>query len=78
MAEPMGSRRLETVNNLDLRLEKSFRFKSYRLSLMLDMFNVFNQGRATGVQELANSEDFSKALYVNSPRMFRAGARFWF
>jgi len=79
MAEPMGSRRLDTVNNLDLRLEKSFRFGgNYRLSLMLDLFNVFNQGRPTGVQELATSEDFGKARYVNQPRTFRAGMRFWF
>jgi len=78
MTEPMGSRRLKAVNNLDLRLEKSFRYRSYRLSVMLDMFNVFNQGRATSVQELAGSEDFGKPLSVNAPRTFRAGVRFWF
>ena len=78
MAEPMGSRRLKMVNSLDLRLEKSLRLKNYRLSIMLDMFNVFNQGRATYVQELADSEDFGKPLGVNTPRTFRAGARFWF
>jgi hypothetical protein len=44
---------------------------------MVDMFNVFNQGRAAYVQELSGT-NFGKPLGVNTPRTFRAGARFWF
>ena len=52
LTEPIGSRRLPATNNLDLRVEKSLRHRNFRLSLMLDMFNIFNQGVETSVQDI--------------------------
>jgi len=77
LTEPMGSRRFPATKNLDLRVEKSLRYRNFRLSLMLDIFNVFNQGRETGVVELVG-ENFGKPTSVNDPRTFRASVRLWF
>ena len=49
LAEPMGARRLAVTSNLDLRIEKSFYYRNNRLSLMLDIFNLFNRGAVTYV-----------------------------
>lgn len=45
LAEPRGTRRVEPVNNLDLRLEATVRLGGRRhLSVFGDVFNVTNQG----------------------------------
>lgn len=77
MTEPMGSRRLPAASNLDLRVEKLVRYKNFRLSLMLDIFNVFNQGRETILRDVVGPL-FGMALGVNAPRAYRAGVRVWF
>ena len=38
----------ETLNLLDLRLSKVFRFKGLRLEGMADIYNVLNQNSTTG------------------------------
>lgn len=46
--EPRGSNHYPTQNTLDLRLEKLFTFaQKYRLGLILDVFNVFNDDTIT-------------------------------
>ena len=77
MTEPRGSRSLPAQNNLDLRAEKSFRFNDLRFSLVLDMFNVFNQARMVQVFD-GDGANFGKGLAVNIPRTFRASFAFYF
>ncbi len=77
MTESAGSRRLPDTVNLDLRIEKSFDIQKYKLRFMLDIFNVFNQGRETSVQDLYGAT-FGKPLTVNTARTFRASFRFMF
>ena len=48
-AEPQGSRRFPSMSVLDFRFEKSFYYKEKRISLMLDVFNLFNRGVVTNV-----------------------------
>jgi outer membrane receptor protein involved in Fe transport len=77
LAEESGSRRLPATNNLDLRIEKSFSFRNYKLSLMLDIFNVFNRVRETVVYARVGS-NFGKPTGVYPPRSFRAGFKLFF
>lgn len=45
LAEPRGTRRVEAVNNLDLRVESTLQLGGGRnLSVFGDVFNVTNQG----------------------------------
>jgi hypothetical protein len=76
--EPRGSRRLPDQKNLDLKLEKIFRFgDKTRVGVGLDIFNVFNTGVATGVRAQAGSS-FGTILGLTNPRGFRAGIRLFF
>lgn len=76
--EPRGSRRLPTQKNLDLRIEKIFRFgENFRAGLIVDIFNVFNTGVATRVYTVAGP-NFENVTGLNYPRGFRAGIRFFF
>ena len=77
MTESRGSRSLPAQNNLDLRAEKSFRINNFRLSFVLDMFNVFNQARMTQVMDVVGA-NFGMGLNVNTPRTFRASFGFYF
>jgi hypothetical protein len=78
MTESRGDRSLPAQNNLDLRVEKAFRFSgNFRLMIMLDMFNVFNQARMTQVMDVAG-DNFGLGLNVNTPRTFRASLGFYF
>jgi hypothetical protein len=77
LAEPSGSRRQDTVNNLDLRLEKSFNIDKFRLRFWADVFNVFNQGYGDYIYA-TDGPSFGLPLYVNTPRTLRAGIRFQF
>jgi len=77
LAEPRGSRRLAATNNLDLRVEKSLSYKNSRLSLMLDVFNLFNRGIVTYLYYYSGS-NFGKPRDVNTPRSYRVGVRLFF
>jgi hypothetical protein len=88
--EPMGSRRYPDFSNLDLRLEKTFTIKEkYRIGIMMDIFNVFNQDTITSwgtrteydwyedLSEYAAS-DGHQVYGIASPRAIRLGVRFFF
>ncbi len=75
--EPRGSRRLPALKNLDMRIEKVFKFEKIRVGLILDVFNVFNTGVATSVYPYVGSS-FEDVLSMNMPRGYRAGIRFFF
>jgi hypothetical protein len=77
--EPRGSQRLPALISLDLRLEKQFAFtQRYKVGLILDAFNIFNQGVETDVMGRVTSSNFGKADTVCDPRYFRVGMRFYF
>jgi len=74
-AEPRGSRRLDTLRVLDLRLSKSFDLgRRHRLELMADVFNVFNRERAHDA-ERQHREGVPEPLDILGPRALRFGAR---
>ena len=75
-AETRGSNRYPTSKNLDLRLEKTVKFGKVKVGLLLDVFNVFNEGIVNWYQTLATN--FEEVRGIKNPRAFRAGLRFWF
>jgi outer membrane receptor protein involved in Fe transport len=74
-AEPRGSRRLPSRSEFDLRAEWFHNFPAGRLGLMADVFNAFNQVRATAVED-RDGLGLGNATKLNLPRTVRVGARF--
>lgn len=90
LTEEHGSRRYENRAILDLRLEKTFKFADrFRLGLMMDVFNVFNDNSITSWGSTINSSwfpdlsqyassDGHKVYNLVSPRAIRLGIRVFF
>ncbi len=90
--EPRGSRRYPDVMNLDLRLEKTFLISGkYRIGLMMDIFNVFNDNAIIDwgdrvdydwtphdFDSTAPGPDGHEVYDLVSPRAFRLAIRFFF
>lgn len=82
--EPQGTRRLEAINKLDLRVEKTFPVRGSRTvaGLFLDMLNIGNQGApnsdvTNAVTDLSGARFGQPAEWLD-PRTFRAGFRVTF
>jgi len=75
LAEPVGTRRMENMTLLDVRVEREFlRRGSGRVSLFLDVFNLFNANYAEDVN-WASGPAFLQPLAVVPPRIARLGLR---
>jgi hypothetical protein len=59
---PQYSGRLPTFNQLDVRVDKTFAFNAWRLTLYLDIQNIYNSTSAEGV---LYSFDFKKVQFLN-------------
>ncbi|MGQ9617450.1 MAG: TonB-dependent receptor [Candidatus Aminicenantia bacterium] len=92
-AEPRGSRRLDSYNNLDIRLETQFNLFKGKLGLIFDMFNVLNyagvRGRYVrtifrnpkaypGVDSAFLGSQFDRITSIDQGRSFRLGIRYSF
>ena len=79
-AEPRGSKRLPSQTYLDLRLEKDFRiWKTARLKLILDVWNIFNADYYSYVAETnAASEAYLAPAGYALPRRAQLGFRLVF
>jgi hypothetical protein len=90
-AEARGSNHYPVVTTLDMRLEKTFTLaEKYRLGLIVDVFNVFNNDTITlwGNQYGASATWFSPSVYpstdghtlygIQAPRQARVGIRLIF
>ncbi len=78
LIEPLGSSRYDSLLNLDLRLEKTFKIGNTRLGAMVDIFNVFNDGTVTGKTTRIDLGTFGETTALVAPRRFRAGLRLFF
>jgi len=75
LAEPVGTRRMDSMTLLDVRVEREFlRAGSGRFSLFLDVFNLFNANYAEDVN-WASGSSFLQPLAVVPPRIARLGLR---
>ncbi|HXG86770.1 MAG TPA: TonB-dependent receptor [Vicinamibacterales bacterium] len=76
LAEPIGTRRQETVSVVDVRLEKQLRFADKaRVGLFVDVFNVMNANTAVNINWRSGA-NFEKATTVLGPRIAKFGAKF--
>ena len=76
--EPRGAREAEPVNNLDLRLQKTFPVTAGRqVAVFADVFNVTNQGSPIVIFG-ANGQSFGRVLARSDPRMLRVAVRIEF
>jgi hypothetical protein len=82
--EPRGTRRTDPINNLDLRVEKTFPVGAAdrRIGIYIDVFNIANQGvidngSRSGVIEASGSTFGYPNVWIG-PRRARLGFRFTF
>lgn len=73
--EPYGTIKAGSISNLDLRIEKQFRYKGATLGLGVDVFNATNN--YDGDQELYTSYGiaYGKRTYIKTPRTFQMTIR---
>jgi hypothetical protein len=75
LAEPMDTRRMDTITILDLRLEKGFRLAAgRRVAGFVDAFNLFNanpEETATWI----SGPSFLRPLNIVAPRIVRIGTK---
>jgi len=78
LADEAGSvYRYDAQTNLDLRVQKDFRFGKVRVGVLADVFNLFNDGTIDGVITQAGDE-FNNTTSIVYPRRFRVGLRVYF
>jgi hypothetical protein len=82
-AEPRGSRRFPRINNLDLRLQKSFKLGDrVTLNAFFDLFNAFNSGAITDVNRLNNTDPADAPVFAPQrivlPRRLQLGVKVGF
>jgi hypothetical protein len=76
---PRGSLPTDAISSADLRLDKTFALgaKSRRLSVFLDIYNVNNQGVATGLTE-ASGATYGVPSGWSTPRTYQLAGRLSF
>jgi hypothetical protein len=79
LLEPFDAERLDTLKYMDLRVDKGFAMGSYgKLSVSMDVFNLFNANTALRIERRANTFQFREAQEIISPRIVRLGLRYNF
>jgi hypothetical protein len=74
LAEPVGTRRMDNVTLLDVRVEKGFRVPGgCRVAGFVDVFNLLNANPEQNVSWSSGS--FLRPLTIVSPRIARIGAK---
>jgi hypothetical protein len=76
LAEPIGTRRQDTVTLFDFRVEKQVRFaEKARVGLFFDLFNVGNSNTAVNLSWVSGAR-FERATTVIPPRIAKFGVKF--
>jgi hypothetical protein len=78
LAEPIGTRRQDTVTVVDFRVEKQLRFAAAnraKLGLFFDLFNAMNSNTAVNINWRSGAV-FEKATTVLGPRIAKFGVKF--
>src|SRR5262249_34457372 len=76
--EARGSERLPGQHTLDVRAEKEFPVGKGALRFTMDVFNLFNTGYPTSVEDRFENDAFGQALTWTDPRKIRVGVRYTF
>jgi Carboxypeptidase regulatory-like domain len=77
LAEPIGTRRQDTVGIVDFRVEKQLRFAADRakVGLFFDLFNAMNSNTPVNLNWRSGA-NFEKATTVLGPRIAKFGVKF--
>jgi hypothetical protein len=76
--EPIGSQRLPNINNLTLRVEKSFRLAAaHKVAVRLNLYNALNANPATKVRAQSGSR-FLRPREIMPPRLAEVSASYSF
>jgi hypothetical protein len=76
LAEPIGTRRQDTITKFDFRVEKQIRFAAKaRVGLFFDMFNVTNSNTPINITWTSGAR-FERATTVIPPRIAKFGVKF--
>ena len=77
LAEPIGTRRMDHVTLVDMRVEKAFVLGAgRRLSAFVDGFNLLNANPEQNINWTSGTGRFRQPLAVVPPRIARIGAKF--
>ena len=75
LAEPMDSRRQDTIMITDLRVEKNQKFAGGRdVSVFFDLYNMFNANPAQNLQ-WSSGTAWNRPLSIVPPRLARLGVK---
>jgi hypothetical protein len=72
LMEPVGTRRMDHVTLVDVRIERSMRIERRRVSAFLDVFNCLNANPEQNAI-WSSGESFLRPLSIVSPRIARVG-----
>jgi Carboxypeptidase regulatory-like domain/TonB dependent receptor len=75
LAEPIGTRRMDNITLLDVRVEKGFRFNGHRrLAGFVDVFNLLNANPEQNTS-WSSGPSFLRPLSIVPPRLARLGVK---
>jgi hypothetical protein len=77
--EPVGTNHMDTQSRFDLRLEKKFRVGLGDVSVIGDIFNLFNENTVIRLKDLRyGSPNYLLPAELQLPRQLRIGLRWDF
>jgi len=75
LAEPIGTRRMDNITILDVRVEKGFRLGGHRrVAAFVDIFNLLNSNPEQSLS-WSSGQSFLRPLSIVPPRIARIGAK---
>jgi hypothetical protein len=75
LMEPIGSRRMDHITLLDLRIQKAVRLKAGRVAAYLDVFNCLNANPEQNAV-WSSGVAFMRPVTIIPPRIARIGLTF--
>jgi len=72
---PVGSKQADSVSNLDLRMEKQFRYKGFTFGVGLDVFNAANNYGGSGELGTEYGVLYGRRYSMKTPRTFQMTIR---
>jgi hypothetical protein len=75
LLDPVGDSRLPNYQNLDLHVDKRFRFGQASLLPSLDVFNVMNSNTIQAIRGTQNASNANQIQAILAPRVVRVGVR---
>jgi len=72
---PVGSKQADAVSNLDVKIEKQFRYRGFTFGVGLDVFNATNNYGGSGELYTEYGILYGKRYYTKTPRTFQMTLR---